>query len=83
MFSVGFPSSLTRQQIIQKLSDGETILIAWVDNHHHFVLVTGYDTANDDIYYVNDSYYNNTFYTFEDIVGYIEFKFEFKPTLLD
>ena len=53
-------------------------MIAWVDNHHHFVLVTGFDTSDSNIYYVNDPYYNRTYYNVTDVVGWIEYSFDFK-----
>ncbi len=35
------------------------------------MLIKGYDTENEGIYYVNDPFYNKTFYETSDIVGYL------------
>lgn len=47
------------------------IQIAWVCNHTHFVLVTGYDNQDDSIVYVNDPFFNKTSYPVNEIVGWL------------
>ena len=36
----------------------------------HFVLVTGYDTADDSFYYVNDPGFERTTYSLDRIAGF-------------
>ena len=40
---------------------------------HHYVLVTGYDTEDSSIYYVNDPFYEKTTYSVDKIAGYCIF----------
>ena len=67
LFFVNFIFKLARTEIITALNSTTTALIAHVlhgtDTYpHHFVLVCGWDTDDENIYYVKDSFYNNTYY---------------------
>lgn len=64
-------SDIPRNQLIKNLEGQTMVQIAWVCNHTHFVLVKGYDTENEDIYYVNDPFYNRTSYNRTEIVGWL------------
>eukprot|EP01111_Echinosteliopsis_oligospora_P005887 TRINITY_DN1962_c0_g2_i1.p1 TRINITY_DN1962_c0_g2~~TRINITY_DN1962_c0_g2_i1.p1 ORF type:complete len:224 (-),score=51.96 TRINITY_DN1962_c0_g2_i1:200-871(-) len=49
------------------IDSSSPIMIAHVHNLSHFVLVTGYDQTLDSIFYVNDPYFNTTYYHYTDI----------------
>jgi hypothetical protein len=52
------------------LTEGDLVVIANVMHGRHFVLMTGWDTAVADRWYVNDPGFSTTYYNTSDIVGY-------------
>jgi hypothetical protein len=53
---------------IQKgLTSGDYVYIAHVHDKHHFVLLTGFNPASPDVFYVNDPFYNSTWYPYANI----------------
>lgn len=60
--------SLPASEIKSMVQSG-IVVIANVDKGHHFVLVTGFD-HQDVNFYINDPYFNVTYYEYNTIVGY-------------
>ncbi len=42
-----------------------------VHNRGHFVLLTGYDTTNSNIFYVNDPFFSSKYYHYADVADII------------
>jgi len=49
-------------------------IIANVRNGGHWVLLKGYDDANNNVFYCNDPYFSNTYYNYSDIVNWVVYK---------
>jgi hypothetical protein len=62
-------NDLSFEAIISYLQKGR-IVIANVNDGHHFVLVTGYSTSGENTYFVNDPGYDRNTYTYSEVVGY-------------
>jgi len=62
------------QSVLQKwIAYANPIAIAHVRNDSHFVLLTGYDTSDVNVFYCNDPFYNNTFYHYDNITDVIAY----------
>eukprot|EP01112_Ceratiomyxa_fruticulosa_P021444 TRINITY_DN7545_c0_g3_i1.p1 TRINITY_DN7545_c0_g3~~TRINITY_DN7545_c0_g3_i1.p1 ORF type:complete len:244 (-),score=43.99 TRINITY_DN7545_c0_g3_i1:86-772(-) len=63
--SESVPPSIS--QMKQWVNAQDPTMIIHVRNQTHFVLVVGYDTANDTVFYVNDPAFNTNTYYYSDI----------------
>mmetsp|Transcript_6686 Transcript_6686/g.16768 ORF Transcript_6686/g.16768 Transcript_6686/m.16768 type:complete len:198 (+) Transcript_6686:120-713(+) len=66
-------TSLSKEEIKHKVKEG-LVVIGNVMNGAHFVLITGYDTSNANVFHVNDSGFDRSTYNYDDFVGYRVFK---------
>eukprot|EP01096_Ripella_sp_DP13-Kostka_P003143 TRINITY_DN14533_c0_g1_i1.p1 TRINITY_DN14533_c0_g1~~TRINITY_DN14533_c0_g1_i1.p1 ORF type:complete len:217 (+),score=66.94 TRINITY_DN14533_c0_g1_i1:73-651(+) len=69
-------TALVTKQIVSWLNDRSYGVIANVLNGSHFVLVTGYESENEEKFLVNDPYFNTTSYMYHDIVGWRVYNFQ-------
>eukprot|EP00762_Andalucia_godoyi_P001393 ANDGO_04905.mRNA.1 hypothetical protein SAMD00019534_067540 len=67
--------ALSRQDIQKMIANDKVALIFNVDQGHHFVLGTGWDSTNQDLFYVNDPGFDRAAYNYSDFVGYRVFGF--------
>jgi len=79
--TIGENPKPTVAQMQQMLSTGY-VMLAHVQNNHHFVLVTGYDVGNNVDFYVNDPYYPYITYPYQNISDCIVYQINGKQPKL-
>lgn len=65
-----YVSSISRTQLQQYIRSCYPV-IANVRNGGHWVLITGYESSNSDLYYVNDPGFNTDSYTYQGMSHFV------------